>query len=70
MILGMIGTVVQDAIMEYILQLDDVQRKASAIALVRSLKMWLQTSQNSTKRAIAAILPFEGNSEFFPFGGN
>lgn len=59
MLLGMVTDVVQSTILEYVVQISDVEEKGRAIALLKSMKAWLTNSSSSTTRAIGRLLPFE-----------
>lgn len=59
MLLGMVKEIVQGTILEYVVQIRDVEEKANAIALLKSMKVWLTNSSSSTTRAIGRLIPFE-----------
>ena len=57
-LLGIVRTAVQEKILDYVMSLKDVQKKADAITFLKAMKNWMLKSNSSTTRAIGNLIPF------------
>ncbi len=59
MLLGLVREIVQQKILDYVLSLAPVEKKADAITLLKDMKSYMNNSRSSTTRAIGRLIPFE-----------
>lgn len=59
MLIGMVREIVQQKILDYVLSLAPVEKKADAITLLKDMKNFFSNSRSSTTRAIGRLIPFE-----------